>query len=155
MVYIIHFHIINAHLSVLISYLISQFTVMDHLKFLGVCSVGCSIIMKDDCTFNQFWILLQMHHTGGTADITCIVIHSQVKPVVQYHTQEHCMPKWPSVLWVTGFVKPCIFWWLWMKLHKKLSLECSSSHTLAHISLTVTRCSLGNKKTSRLMWLVL
>ena len=66
---------------------------MDHLKFLSVCLVGCCIIMKDACTFNQFWILLQMHHKGGTADITCIVIHSQVKPVVQYHTQEHCMPK--------------------------------------------------------------
>jgi hypothetical protein len=157
MVHIIHFDTINAHLLVLISYLISQYTVMDHLKFLSVLSVGCSIIMKDDCTFNQFWILLWMHHIGGTADVTCIAIHSQLKPAVQYHTQEHCMPIWPSVLWVTGFVKPCILWWL--KLHRKLSLEYSSSHTLAQISLIIiilfnTLFPLW-QNTSRLMQLVL
>jgi hypothetical protein len=159
MVYITHFHTINAHLLVLISYLISQYTGMDHWKFLSVFSVGFSIIMKDDCTFNQFWILLWKHHIGGTADVTCIAIHSQLKPAVQYHTQEHCMPKWSSVLWVTGFVKPCILWWLWMKLHRKLSLEYSRSHTLAQISLIVI--ILFNmlfpwwQNTSRLMQLVL
>ena len=159
MVCIIHFHTLNAHLSDMISYLTPQYTVTDHLKFLSVCSVGCSIIMKNDCTFNQFWTLLQMHHIDGTADITWIAVHSQLKSVVQNHTQEHCMPKWPSVLWMAGFVKPCILCWLWMNLHRKLSLEYSSSHTPAHISLIVI--IVFNvmfpwwQNLSGLMWLVL
>lgn len=137
MEYITHFHTINAHLSVSTSYLISQYKVMDHLKFLSVCSVGCSIIMKDDCTFNQFWILLQMHHRRGTADITCIAIHSLLKLVVEYHTQEHYAKM--AISFVSDMFCQTMYFMVTVDeaTEKTVIGIFQFTHTLAHISMIV------------------